>query len=315
MTDRRNFLKQTGLLSAAGIIGANQIAMAEKTYPTYTPAPSKWADGSRLVVSATMLFEAGGQPDNAPSPFPPNMKPGYKDLPAATWYEYGYKEGIPRMLDNWDKLGIKVTTHMVGSAVLKNPALAKEIVDRGHEASGHGMTWKDEYDMPYDEEKKFIKDGLDAIKKVTGQTPVGYNANFLRRSENTLKILQELGCIYHIDDLSRDEPFIIKVNQKDFAVVPYTVRNNDLGMIELKNFSPDQYITQVKMEFDQLYEESATRRRQLSVTFHDRVSGTPQMVRAATELIKYMQKHPGVAFKRKDDIARMTLNDPTSLRE
>ena len=29
MTDRRNFLKQTGLLSAAGIISANQIAMAK----------------------------------------------------------------------------------------------------------------------------------------------------------------------------------------------------------------------------------------------------------------------------------------------
>lgn len=315
MTDRRDFIKQTGLLSLAGMIGANQVAMAEKPNKVYAPTPSKWADGSRLVVSATMLFEAGGQPDNAPSPFPPNMKPGYKDVPAATWYEYGYKEGIPRMLDNWDKLGIKVTSHMVGSAVLRNPALAKEIVDRGHEASGHGMTWKDEYDMSYDEEKKFIKDGLDAIKKVTGQTAVGYNANFLRRSENTLKILQGLGCIYHIDDLSRDEPFIIKVNQKDFAVVPYTVRNNDLGMIELRNYSPDQFMTQVKMEFDQLYEESATRRRQLSLTFHDRVSGTPQLVKAATELITYMQKHTGVVFKRKDEIAKMTLNDPTSVRE
>lgn len=315
MSDRRDFIKQTGVLSMAGILGVNQ-ATAATSYTTYfNSKPSKWADGSRLVVSATMLFEAGGQPDNAPSPFPPNMKPGFKDLPAATWYEYGYKEGIPRMLDNWDKLGIKVTTHMVGSAVLKNPALAKEIVDRGHEASGHGMTWKDEYDMSYEEEKKFIRDGLDAIKKVTGQTAVGYNANFLRRSENTLKILQELGCIYHIDDLSRDEPFIINVNQKDFAVVPYTVRNNDLGMIELKNFSPDQYLTQIKMEFDQLYEEAATRRRMLSLTFHDRVSGTPQMVRAATELIKYMQKHPGVAFKRKDEIAEITLKDPTSLRE
>ncbi|WP_235853925.1 polysaccharide deacetylase family protein [Mucilaginibacter terrenus] len=151
------------------------------------------------------------------------------------------------------------------------------------------MTWKDEYDMSYEEEKKFIKEGLDAIKHVIGQTAVAYNASFLRRSENTLKTLQELGCIYHIDDLSRDEPFIIKVNQKDFAVVPYTVRNNDLGMIELKNFSPDQYITQIKMEFDQLYEEAAIKRRQLSLTFHDRVSGTPQMVKAATELIKYAE--------------------------
>lgn len=315
MTDRRDFMKQTGLLSLAGMMGANQVAMAEKPNQVYAPTPSKWADGSRLVVSATMLFEAGGQPDNAPSPFPPTVKPGYKDLPATSWYDYGYKEGIPRMLDNWDKLGIKVTSHMVGSAVLRNPALAKEIVDRGHEASGHGMTWKDEYDMAYDEEKKFIKDGLDAIKKVTGQTAVGYNANFLRRSENTLKILQELGCIYHIDDLSRDEPFLIKVNQQDFAVVPYTVRNNDLGMIELRHYSPDQFMTQVKMEFDQLYQESATRRRQLSITFHDRVSGTPQLVKAATELITYMQKHAGVVFKRKDDIAKMTLKDPTSIRE
>jgi peptidoglycan/xylan/chitin deacetylase (PgdA/CDA1 family) len=315
MSDRRDFIKQTGLLSMAGIIGVNKASPKPIHNNSFAPKPSKWADGSRLIVSATMLFEAGGQPDNAPSPFPPNMKSGFKDLPAATWYEYGYKEGIPRMLDNWDKLGIKVTSHMVGSAVLKNPALAKEIVNRGHEASGHGMTWKDEYDMSYEEEKKFIKDGLDAIKKVTGKTAVGYNSNFLRRSENTLKILQELGCIYHIDDLSRDEPFIINVNEKDFAVVPYTVRNNDLGMIELKNFSPDQYLTQIKMEFDQLYEEAATRRRMLSVTFHDRVSGTPQMVKAATELIRYMQKHSGVAFKRKDEIAKMTLEDLTSLRE
>jgi hypothetical protein len=28
-----------------------------------------------------------------------------------------------------------------------------------------------------------------------------------------------------------------------------------------------------------------------------------------------MQKHPGVTFKRKDEIAEMTLKDPTSLRD
>jgi len=315
MTDRRNFIKQTGLLSVAGIIGANQSIFADNQYKTFAPAPSKWADGSRLVVSVSMIFEAGGQPDNAPSPFPPNMLPSYKDLPASTWYEYGFKEGIPRMLDNWDKLGIKVTSHMVGSAVLRNPALAKEIVARGHEAAAHGMDWKTEYNMSYDEEKKFIRDGVDAIKKATGKTPVGYNANFLRRSENTLDILQELGFTYHIDDLSRDEPFIMKVKQKDFAVVPYTIRCNDMGLIEMRNFSADQFVTQVKMEFDQLYAEAATNRRLLSIAFHDRISGTPQMVKAANELITYIQKHPGVAFKRKDEIAEMTLKDHTSIRE
>jgi len=315
MTDRRNFIKQTGLLSMVGIVGANQKILAGTNDQAVDHKLSKWADGSRLVVSVSMQFEAGGQPDNAPSPFPPNMLPGFKDWPASTWYAYGYKKGLPRMLDNWDKLGIKVTSHMVGSAVLKNPALAKEIVERGHEAAAHGMDWNTQYNMPYEEEKKFIKDGVDAIKQVTGATAVGYNANFLRRGENTLKILQELGFIYHIDDLSRDEPFLMKVNQQDFAVVPYTLRCNDIGLIEIRNFSADQFISQVKLEFDQLYAESAIRRRQLSLAFHDRIGGSPQMVQATKELITYMQKHPGVVFKRKDDIAKMALKDPTSIRE
>ncbi len=276
---------------------------------------TKWADGSRLVVSVSMQFEAGGQPDHAESPFPQDMQPGYPDLPAATWYAYGYEEGIPRMLDAWDRLGIRVTSHMVGAAVLKNPDLAKEIVQRGHEAAAHGMNWSSQYNLSYEAERKFIRDGVEAVRKATGVMPVGYNANWLRRGENTLKILQELGFLYHIDDLSRDEPFIVQVSGRDFAVVPYTLRCNDIMLIEGRHFSTDQFLNQVKMEFDQLYGEAEFRRRQLSVSFHDRIGGTPQMVETARQLFTYMQGHPGVSFKRKDEIARMALADPTTLRE
>ena len=317
METRRNFIKKGSLIGLAGMVQPMDAFSALNGQPETTAqyTNSRWADGSRLVVSVSMQFEAGGQPENAESPFPQNLDKGFRDLPANTWYDYGYKEGIPRMLDNWDKLGIKVTSHMVGTAVLKNPQLAKEIVQRGHEAAAHGMSWSSQYNMPYEEEKKFILDGVNAVKKVTGFTPVGYNANWLRRGENTLNILQELGFLYHIDDLSRDEPFIIQVKNKDFTVVPYTLRNNDIVLVEGKNFSADQFLNQVKMEFDQLYAESEFRRRQLSVSFHDRIGGTPQMVQAAKELFTYMQKHKGVAFKRKDDIAKMALADKTTLRE
>jgi len=219
------------------------------------------------------------------------------------------------MLDNWDKLGFKVTSHMVGSAVLKNPALAKEIVDRGHEAAAHGMDWATEYSMSYETEKKFIKDGADAVKKVTGFTPVGYNANWLRRGPNTLEILQELGFTYHIDDLSRDEPFLVKVKGKEFAVVPYTIRCNDIVLIEGKNFSTDHFVRQIKMEFDQLYYESEKRRSQMSISFHDRIGGTPQMVAATTEIMNYIKQHKGVSFKRKDEIAQMAYDDKSVFRE
>lgn len=315
MSSRRYFIKKSSLAGIAGLVIPTTIFMETKNTPVKKRENSQWADGSRLIVSVSMQFEAGGQPDNAESPFPNNMQKGFIDLPTSTWYQYGYKEGIPRMLDNWDKFGIKVTSHMVGTAVLKNPALAKEIVERGHEAAAHGMSWSPEYNLPYEEEKKFIKDGADAIKKATGFTPVGYNANWLRRGENTLKILQELGFRYHIDDLSRDEPFIIQVNSKDFAVVPYTIRCNDIVLIEGKNFSVDQFFNQVKAEFDQLYKESENRRRQLSVSFHDRIGGTPQMVKVTADLIKYIQTHNDVSFKRKDEIAEMVYNDKTVIKE
>lgn len=314
MSTRRDFIKQSSLVGVAGMVNPLD-TLAGLRKENNTDQKTRWSDGSRLVVSVSMQFEAGGQPLHAESPFPQNMLDGYKDLPATTWYEYGYKEGIPRMLDNWDKLGIKVTSHMVGSAVLKNPALAKEIVARGHEAAAHGMNWSSQYNLSYEEEKKFIQEGANAIRSATGFNPVGYNANWLRRGENTLKILQELGFIYHIDDVSRDEPFIIKVNNKDFAVVPYTLRCNDILLIEGKHFSVDQFFNQVKSEFDQLYLESETKRRQLSISFHDRIGGTPQMVKTTTELIKYIQGHQGISFKRKDEIAKMALNDKSTIRE
>lgn len=62
----------------------NTVANLKNQEKMNSETQSKWSDGSRLVVSISMQFEAGGQPDNAESPFPQNMQKGYVDLPAAT---------------------------------------------------------------------------------------------------------------------------------------------------------------------------------------------------------------------------------------
>jgi peptidoglycan/xylan/chitin deacetylase (PgdA/CDA1 family) len=107
---------------------------------------SFWPDGALMAVSITMQFEAGAQPDGAESPFPP-LDPKYPDLPAKKWFEYGFKEGLPRLLDLWDRKKVKVSSLMVGRAVERNPQLAKEIVQRGHEAVGHGYSWAPQYSV------------------------------------------------------------------------------------------------------------------------------------------------------------------------
>lgn len=272
-----------------------------------------WPNGARLVISVSMQFETGGQPEGAESPFSGNPLPaGQPDLPADSWYRYGANEGVYRMLDLWDKYQIKVTSHVVGEAAMKYTELAKAIADRGHEIAAHGIAWADQWNKSYAEELDFVGQGVDVVEKITGQRAVGYNCNWLRRSPNTLKVLQELNFLYHIDDVSRDEPFITMVRGKKFVVMPYTLRNNDIVNIEGKHWSPDQFLYQLKAEFDQLYAEGKDRRRMMSVSLHDRIGGSPAIVRVMDEFIRYANSHEGVVFMRKVDIAKMVVNDPNT---
>ena len=258
-----------------------------------------WPDDTRLVISISMQFEAGGQPARGTdSPFPkvdfPDSVPS--DPAANTWFAYGYREGIPRMLDLWDRYGVKVTSHMIGEAVQRHPELAREIVQRGHKAAGHGPRWSSQYAMSREEEREFLVAGTQMVEAATGQRPIGYNCNWLWRGPNTLSLLQELGYLYHIDDVSRDEPFIEPVDGKDFVVVPYTLRNNDILLVEGRNYSPANFLEQTKTDFDQLYEEAGQRRRMMSVSAHDRISGTPQMVRAWDTFLRNVKEKPAWRF-------------------
>ena len=95
--------------------------------------------------------------------------------------------------DLWDRVGVKVTSHMVGQAVEKHPDLAKEIGERGHEAAGHGQTWEPQYSMTPEQERGGYQASIDTIQKATGTRPVGFNAFWLRGTPKTLGILQEIG--------------------------------------------------------------------------------------------------------------------------
>lgn len=296
---------------ALGMWSCNTEAVKQDTNNQTTG--KHWPNGARLVISFSMQFETGGQPQGAESPFSGNPLPaGKPDLPAESWFRYGAKEGVYRMLKLWKKHGIKVTSHMVGEAAIKYPEVARAIADEGHEVAAHGLAWSDQWNLPYDKELEFVKRGVEEVERITGQKAVGYNCNWLRRSPNTLRVLQELGFLYHIDDLSHDEPFLTQVSGKDFVVMPYTLRNNDIVNIEGRQWSPDQYLAQLKAEFDQLYEEGATQRRMMSVSLHDRIGGTPAMVHVVDEFITYARQHGGVVFMRKDDIANLVKNDPAT---
>jgi peptidoglycan/xylan/chitin deacetylase (PgdA/CDA1 family) len=308
--NRRTFITST-TAAAIGLGASAMVANPDQGKKAVNKLTQPfWPDNARIVISISMQFETGAQPrSGAGSPFPP-IDPKYPDLPVQKWYDYGFKEGIPRLLDMWDRVGVKVTSHMVGQAVERHPELAKEIVDRGHEAAAHGQTWEPQYSMTPDEERAGYQASISTIQRVTGARPVGFNAFWLRGTPETLNILQDLGFIYHIDDISRDEPFTVTVKRRPFVVVPYTIRNNDIVRFDSPATTNLDYLQDLKDDFDILYSEAADRRRMMSISTHDRISGIPGRVKVVEEFIRYAQKQKGVAFMRKDEIARWALSAP-----
>ena len=316
MIHRRDVLKAGGAFALAATPLANSPAKtAQRGIMQANDTDVFWPDGARLVISISMQMEAGAQPESgAESPLP-KVDPKYPDIAATKWYEYGFKEGLPRLLDMFDRRNVKVTSHMVGATVEKHPALAREIVQRGHEPSGHGQTWTPQYSMTPEQERKSYADSAATIERATGVRPIGFNAFWLRGTLQTLQILQELGYTYYIDDVSRDEPFLVNVRNKPFAVVPYTLHMNDIVNYETRYFSSEAYAADMKREFDVLYEEGAHRRRMMSVSAHDRIAGRPARMRVLEDFIQYAQSHPGVSFMRKVDIANYAITSPGTVRE
>jgi peptidoglycan/xylan/chitin deacetylase (PgdA/CDA1 family) len=312
--NRRRFVQGT---AAAGL--AISAAQAQAQRPTAANEPQSpnafWPEGARFVVSVSLQMEAGAQPDRGANGPWGELDPKYPDLPTGKWYEYGIKEGIPRLLDMLDRKKVKATSHMVGLAVEKNPALAKEIVDRGHEPAAHGYTWEPIYAWTPEQERASYEANVASIERATGQKPVGYNAPAMRATPATFGILQDLGFLYHTDDLSRDEPFLIPVRNRPFAVAPYTFLLNDLQNFENRWRTTADFAGELKAEFEALYEESARKRRMISVSMHDRVAGRASRMRVIEEFIAYAQSRPGVVFLRKDQIARFALSSPLTIRE
>ena len=315
--NRRKALQTVGatvaLATAASRLTGAATAAASTINASDRNTGGFWPNGARLAVSLSLMFEGGGQPiSGAGGVIPDAIEKGVPDLPTNAFFAYGHYEGIPRVLDLMDKHAIKLSSFMIGKAVETTPDLAQEIVRRGHEAAAHGRVWDNSYQLSRDEEKRFIADSVEAILRVTGQKPIGWNAYWMRNSIHILETLQDLGFLYHIDEPSHDEPFIVRVRGRDFVTVPYTFHMNDIVSFPFAGWNPAAYEQALRDELDQLYEEGVNRRRMMVRSLHDRISGHAGRIRALDRFLTYARSKGDVWFARKDEIARYVLANRAS---
>ncbi|MEX2502605.1 MAG: allantoinase PuuE [Trueperaceae bacterium] len=277
-----------------------------------TPPVFDWPGGHRLAINLVVNYEEGSEYSYAhgderqensgewgPKPFPD----GVRNLANESFFEYGSRVGFWRLLDLFDRHGVKATFGVCPVALEKNPEAAPAIVQAGHEVNAHGYRWEEHFRMDPDTERERIRLAVDAIERLTGERPYGWYCR-TAPSENTRRLLvEEGGFVYDSDAYNDDLPYFVHVGGRRHLVVPYTGDVND-SHIWLSNGYETDFVTYLKNSFDVLYEESRRFPRMMSVGLHMRMAGRPGRIKAVDEFLRYAREREGVWFATRLEIAR-----------
>ncbi|MCW8443432.1 polysaccharide deacetylase family protein [Fluoribacter gormanii] len=271
-----------------------------------------WPNKAKIAINFVINYEEGAElsPANgdvqaeisgADFPFMPKAK-GQRNLSMESFYEYGSRVGIWRLLRLFDHYRIPLTFFVTGQALILNPLFADYLASQNHEVAGHGWRWINYTNVPRRIEKKHILLTIETIEKLTGHKPKGWYTG--RRSENTRELLFELGGFLYDSDSYADElPYYIEQH----LVIPYSLDCNDFRFTITPGFSEaSQFCARLINTFHYLYQEQ--RLAMMTIGLHPRLSGKPDRCLVLKQFLDHLTQYQDVWIARRIDIAQFWLN-------
>ena len=125
--------------------------------------------------------------------------------------ETGYKvlkEGMPLLLDLYEKYNVKSTFYFTGHIAKLYPEIIKMIMPYGHEVASHGLSHKKEHGfdvMPLEQQITHLKESKKILEDIAGVEIISFRAPSLRVNNDTAFALKESG--YKIDSSVASQRF------------------------------------------------------------------------------------------------------------
>lgn len=270
-----------------------------------------WPNNARVAINFVINYEEGAElsPVNGDKsaeiygsdfPFGPKQS-GKRNYSMESYYEYGSRVGIWRLIRLFDQYSIPLTYFVTGSALILNPLFSNYLANTDHEIAGHGWRWLDYSKISKSTEKKHICRCIDTLKELTGKRPLGWYTG--RRSEHTRDLLLEIGgFIYDSDSYADDLPYLIN----DHLVIPYSLDCNDFRFTISPGFtSAEDFYLQLKNTFDYLYQEN--RLSIMTIGLHPRISGKPARALALKQFLDYLIPFKNIWITQRIEIANYWL--------
>ena len=293
--------------------------MQERDFVGYGAEPPviRWPGDARIAVSVVVNYEEGSEAslldgddhhesnNEVPSPIPP----GQRDLFNESFFEYGSRVGVWRILNLLDRYSIKSTFFCCAVAIERNPEVGRYLVANGHEICGHGYRWEEYHNKTRAEEAEAIRKTIASLEATTGVRPLGWFTRYGASVNTRDLVADEGGFIYDSGVFNDDLPYYTDVGGNPWLVLPYSFETNDARFWRGGLNSVGDFYEYMKDTFDVLYEEGRSHPKMMSVGLHCRIAGRPARSRAVDRFLRYAKSHPGVWFARRDEIARWWLEN------
>jgi allantoinase len=257
-----------------------------------------WPNGARIAVWVVPALEW----------FPLNMSaqavriPGELDRPYPDYWnytlrDYGNRVGYFRVANVLRDLGIKASVAMNSALAERHPVLVEDINEHGWEIIAHGVDMgRPHYGgLDLKTETALVEESVTSLRTASGQAVTGWLSPGKSESANTLDVIAAQGIQYVCDWVNDDMPYAMRSESGALYALPHSYETDDQLILSDAHHSEDQYLAQLKGQFETLYSESsANNGRVFCLSLHPWIIGQPFRIKMLERALSYVLSHAGV---------------------
>jgi allantoinase len=273
-------------------------------------APVVWPGGATLAIVFLLSVEHYEISPPEDSFMPANLPGGfgrgpYPDFRTYSHREYGNRVGVFRLLDLFEKFGVRGTAAVDAFSAANRPAILQRLVSREWEIAGHGQTVNRVISarMSYDEERAYVDESLIAVERGCGRRPRGWHGPEYGESSDTPHILADLGVSYVMDWPNDDRPYAMRTRSGRLISLPIAADLDDVCAHWHRKVSMNRWRQLVIEAAERLSSEDREGGRVLVLNLHPWLMGQAFRASYLEEILEVLTRRQAIWITTGEQVA------------
>ena len=261
---------------------------------SYSPLPARprltWPGGAPLAVCLNLYFETFSYSPPIGTLRDPRWRDRFPhDWRMYTWYEYGNRVAIFRVLDLLDRHRLRATVACNAEACERFPYLVEAFQRRGFEFAAHGIAANAMITAKLDEsgERALIGEAVTRVERCVGARPKGWVSQDYAASIRLPALLRELGLSYVADWPTDEQPYFLGEGTGLVSIPNYS-EWDDMRLLWDRRLQMPRYPEILCEAFDRLYEDGKSSGRFFSLNIHPWLLGAPHRIKYLEAVVEHV---------------------------